>query len=97
MANFVVLDIVEDTDTPIILGRPFLATAGAVVDVKNGKLTLRVGNDEITFDVTNPTNVPACNAIYKFDDLDDFEFEDDDLEDLDLYDTHGDSMLTQPY
>ena len=30
-ADFVVVDIPEDSDVPIILGRPFLATAGAIV------------------------------------------------------------------
>jgi hypothetical protein len=37
-ADFVVVDIEEDDDVPIILGRPFLATAGAIVDVKNGRI-----------------------------------------------------------
>ena len=34
--DFVVLDMEEDRQIPIILGRPFLATAGAIIDVKNG-------------------------------------------------------------
>jgi len=37
--DFVVLDIAEDSRTQIILGRPFLATAGCKIDVKEGKLT----------------------------------------------------------
>ena len=41
--DFVVLDMAEDMQTPIILGRPFLNTAGAIIDVKCGKLTLSVG------------------------------------------------------
>ena len=32
--DFVVLDIDEDAHVPIILGRPFLATPGAIIDVK---------------------------------------------------------------
>ena len=31
--NFIVLDMAEDFPAPLILGRPFLATAGAVIDV----------------------------------------------------------------
>ncbi|CAJ2663009.1 unnamed protein product [Trifolium pratense] len=31
--DFIVMDIREDSNTPIILGRPFLATAGAVIDL----------------------------------------------------------------
>ncbi|XP_021754398.1 uncharacterized protein LOC110719718 [Chenopodium quinoa] len=41
----------EDTQIPIILGRPFLHTAGAIINVKNGKLTLSVGDDNITFNL----------------------------------------------
>ncbi|GKE54427.1 DNA-directed DNA polymerase, partial [Tanacetum coccineum] len=39
--DFVVLEIDEDEIVPIILGRPFLATARAVIDVHEGKLSLR--------------------------------------------------------
>jgi len=41
--DFVVLDMAEDSHTQIILGRPFLATAGCKIDVKEGKLTFDVG------------------------------------------------------
>ncbi len=41
----------EDVQIPIILGRPFLATAGAVIDVKNGLLTLKVGDEEVEFNL----------------------------------------------
>ncbi|KAI3797202.1 hypothetical protein L1987_32457 [Smallanthus sonchifolius] len=49
--DFVILDMDEDKNVPLILGRPFLATAKALIDVCTGKLTLRVDNEEITFDV----------------------------------------------
>ena len=32
-ANFIVLDMKEDSEIPIILGRPFLATSWAMIDV----------------------------------------------------------------
>ncbi|XP_057745198.1 uncharacterized protein LOC130963065 [Arachis stenosperma] len=35
-ADFVVLDMEEEANTSIILGRPFLATAGAIIDVQKG-------------------------------------------------------------
>lgn len=44
--DFVVIEMEEDQQISIILGRPFLATAGAVIDVKNGKLTLQVGEEK---------------------------------------------------
>ncbi|XP_073049585.1 uncharacterized protein [Primulina eburnea] len=50
-ADFVVLDMKEDVEMPLILGRPFLETGKALIDVQEGKLRLRMGNEEITFDV----------------------------------------------
>ncbi|KAL2486914.1 RNA-directed DNA polymerase [Abeliophyllum distichum] len=44
--DFIVLDIEEDQDIPIILGRPFLATSRALIDVKKDELILRVQDDE---------------------------------------------------
>ncbi|XP_050876102.1 uncharacterized protein LOC127079776 [Lathyrus oleraceus] len=41
-SDFVVMDIKEDSNIPIFLGRPFLATAGAIIDVKRGKLTFEL-------------------------------------------------------
>ncbi|KAK5819402.1 hypothetical protein PVK06_024401 [Gossypium arboreum] len=49
--DFVVLDMDEDVEVPLILGRPFLATARAVIDVGDGKLVLRVGDEEIIFKI----------------------------------------------
>ncbi|XP_056695909.1 uncharacterized protein [Spinacia oleracea] len=56
--DFVVLDMEEDRQIPIILGRPFLHTAGAIIDVKNGKLTLNVGDDKVTFNLTHVAKSP---------------------------------------
>nr|XP_021861073.1 uncharacterized protein LOC110800092 [Spinacia oleracea] len=47
--DFVVLDIDEDVHVPIILGRPFLATAGAIIYVKQENITLKVGKDSLFF------------------------------------------------
>ncbi|GJU64447.1 hypothetical protein Tco_1246282 [Tanacetum coccineum] len=41
----------EDHKIPIILGRPFLATAHAMIDVFNKKLSVKVGNETVTFDI----------------------------------------------
>ncbi|KAI3465800.1 hypothetical protein Pfo_022463 [Paulownia fortunei] len=46
-ADFVVLDMEEDQEIPLILGRPFLATGRALIDVQRGELTLRVNEDEV--------------------------------------------------
>ncbi|KAK5836108.1 hypothetical protein PVK06_011858 [Gossypium arboreum] len=49
--DFVVLDMDEDVEVPLILGHPFLATTRAVIDVGDGKLVLRVGDEEIIFKI----------------------------------------------
>ena len=45
--DFVVLEMEENQEVPIILGRPFLAIKQALIDVKNGELTLRVSDEEV--------------------------------------------------
>ncbi|XP_042065451.1 uncharacterized protein LOC121808961 [Salvia splendens] len=50
-ADFVVLDMQEDKKVPLILGRPFLATGGAMIDVRKGELTLRMHSESITFNI----------------------------------------------
>ncbi|XP_062080828.1 uncharacterized protein LOC133785625 [Humulus lupulus] len=44
-ADFIVLDMEEDANAPIILGRPFLATGRALIDVQKGELRVDVVND----------------------------------------------------
>ncbi|XP_056698000.1 uncharacterized protein [Spinacia oleracea] len=65
--DFVVLDIAEDNQIPIILGRPFLHTAGETIDVKKGKLTLTVGDDKVTFNLSHEMKSPMqevpCSLI----------------------------------
>ncbi|XP_022003224.1 uncharacterized protein LOC110900652 [Helianthus annuus] len=46
-----ILDMDEDKNVPLILGHPFLATARALIDVCTGRLTLRVDDEEVTFDI----------------------------------------------
>ncbi|KAI3744771.1 hypothetical protein L1987_57862 [Smallanthus sonchifolius] len=52
--DFVILDLEVDAKVPLILGRPFLRTAKAMIDVFDGKLTLRVGDESITLDAMKP-------------------------------------------
>ena len=49
--DFVVIDIEEDKQVPLLLGRPFLATRAALIDVKKGELTLRVGDEVMHFNL----------------------------------------------
>ena len=50
LVDFVVLKMEEDKF--IILGRPFFAIDQALIDVKHGELTLRVGEDKVKFNLT---------------------------------------------
>ncbi|KAI3816084.1 hypothetical protein L1987_15772 [Smallanthus sonchifolius] len=52
--DFVILDMEVDDRVPLILGRPFLRTAKALICVFHGKLTLHVGDEMITFDAMKP-------------------------------------------
>ncbi|GKD56425.1 zinc finger, CCHC-type containing protein [Tanacetum coccineum] len=55
LVDFIVLDMPEDIKIPLILGKPFLSTAHAKIDVFKRKITLRVGNDIIVFKSDKPT------------------------------------------
>ena len=57
---FVVLDIEEDRAAPIIFGRPFLATGQTLINVKNGELTLRVGEDKVKFNLYKRMEFPSA-------------------------------------
>src|SRR4051812_2435115 len=48
LIDFVVLDMPEDGSMSIILGRPFLNTAGAIIDCNKGKVTFNVNDKEHT-------------------------------------------------
>ncbi|GKC76853.1 reverse transcriptase domain-containing protein [Tanacetum coccineum] len=50
-ANFVVVDFEPDPRVPLILGRCFLKTGRALIDVYEGELTIRVGNEAITYNL----------------------------------------------
>ncbi|GKD83081.1 reverse transcriptase domain-containing protein [Tanacetum coccineum] len=50
-ADFVVIDYVVDPWVPLILERPFLRTARALIDVYGDELTLRVDDEAIIFKV----------------------------------------------
>ncbi|GJR99560.1 mitochondrial proton/calcium exchanger protein-like protein isoform X1 [Tanacetum coccineum] len=52
--DFIILDMPEDIKVPLILGRPFLSTAHAKIDVFKRKITLRVGEEKIIFKSVKP-------------------------------------------
>ncbi|XP_070667595.1 uncharacterized protein [Malus domestica] len=58
-ADFVILDMDEDMQTPIILGCPFMATARTLIDVEAGTLTLRVQDKSVVFSLFEATKRPG--------------------------------------
>ena len=58
-ADFMVLDMEENKEIPIILGRLFLATDRAMIDVQREELKLRVQEDEVKFNVFEAVRHPA--------------------------------------
>ncbi|GJT63363.1 putative reverse transcriptase domain-containing protein [Tanacetum coccineum] len=58
--DFIILDMPEDIKVPLILGRPFLSTARAKIDVYKRKITLRVGEEKIVF-----TSVKSASSLIK--------------------------------
>nr|GEW90053.1 reverse transcriptase domain-containing protein [Tanacetum cinerariifolium] len=64
--------MLEDFRVPIILGRPFLVTTRAMIDVFNKNITLRVGDDEVIFEVNQSIKRPSTedDECYSIDDLD---------------------------
>ncbi|GJY37935.1 putative reverse transcriptase domain-containing protein [Tanacetum coccineum] len=54
--DFIILDMPDDIKVPLILGRPFLSTACAKIDVYKRKITLRVGEERIVFSSVKPAS-----------------------------------------
>ncbi|KAK4717923.1 hypothetical protein R3W88_016261 [Solanum pinnatisectum] len=50
-ADFVILDCEVDFKVSIILGRPFLATRRALVNMEKGQMKFRLNNEEVTFNI----------------------------------------------
>ena len=60
--DFVIMQMEEDTQVPLLLGRPFLATGAALIDVQKGELTLRVGNEAVHFNINRSLEHPNVEA-----------------------------------
>ncbi|GJZ85185.1 reverse transcriptase domain-containing protein [Tanacetum coccineum] len=56
--DFVVVDFEADPRVPLILGRSFLRTSCALIDVYEGELVLRDENEQITFHVNDTSKHP---------------------------------------
>ncbi|GJU34319.1 reverse transcriptase domain-containing protein [Tanacetum coccineum] len=71
-ADFVVVDYEADPRVPLILGRPFLRTARALIDVHGEEMTLRHDDKSVTFKVGDTKNFSynAMESVNKVDFID---------------------------
>jgi len=66
--DFIILDMDEDDQVPILLGRPFLATVGAIVDVKGGRIVFRVSDAMVGFGMKTVNKEPFDFSCCMIDD-----------------------------
>ena len=65
--DFIILDTEEDSQVPLLLGRPFLATGAALIDMQKGVLTLRVGEEAADFNLLQSLkSLDTDREDYKF-------------------------------
>nr|GEW01191.1 hypothetical protein [Tanacetum cinerariifolium] len=55
-ADFVIVDYESDPRVPLILGRPFLRTARALIDVHGDEMILRDGDERLTLNMRHDTS-----------------------------------------
>nr|KYP39002.1 hypothetical protein KK1_039712 [Cajanus cajan] len=74
--DFVVMDKEEDVEVPLILGRPFMKTARVIIDMDDGKLKVRVQDEEVSFNIFEEMKFPKANKdCFRIDVLDDVYLE----------------------
>ncbi|XP_013665415.1 uncharacterized protein LOC106369859 [Brassica napus] len=61
-ADFVVLELEDEPKDPLILGRPFLCTAGAIIDVRNGRIDLQLGDIVMKFEMDELLKRPMLDG-----------------------------------
>ncbi|GJZ45786.1 reverse transcriptase domain-containing protein [Tanacetum coccineum] len=73
-ADFVILEMEEDSKVPLILGQPFLHTTDAVIRVKQKQLNLGVGTKRMIFNINSVmkhsySNDDTCFSIDVIDEI----------------------------
>ncbi|GKA97900.1 reverse transcriptase domain-containing protein [Tanacetum coccineum] len=62
-ADFVILDFVADPRVPLILGRPFLSTAHALIDVYEGEIILRHDDQSLVLKCGDTPTISYDNFV----------------------------------
>ena len=64
--DFIILDMEEDSQVPLLLGRPFLANGAALIDKQKGVLTLKAGEEAVDFNLLQSLkNIDTDREDYK--------------------------------
>ncbi|XP_075098015.1 uncharacterized protein LOC142175331 [Nicotiana tabacum] len=61
--DFIVVDIEVNKEVSLILGRPFLCTDRVILDIYEGQLMLRVGNEKVVFQMKRMMKYPSDEAF----------------------------------
>ncbi|GKC30869.1 reverse transcriptase domain-containing protein [Tanacetum coccineum] len=74
LVDFVILEMEEDSKVPLILGRPFLHTADAIIRVKQKQLNFGVGTERMIFNIESAmkhsySNDDTCFSINVIDEI----------------------------
>nr|GEZ73688.1 reverse transcriptase domain-containing protein [Tanacetum cinerariifolium] len=83
-ADFVVLDFVADPRLPLILGRPFLSTAHAIINVFERKIIIRQNQQSLTIQCSDIPSIKKVEQINKIDFINTggIDFESEEIEDF---------------
>nr|GEX79186.1 reverse transcriptase domain-containing protein [Tanacetum cinerariifolium] len=83
-ADFVVLDFVFDPRVPLILGRPFLSTAHAIINVYEREIIIRQNQQSLTIQCSDISSVKKVDQINKinFINAGGIDFESEEIEDF---------------
>nr|GFC78916.1 reverse transcriptase domain-containing protein [Tanacetum cinerariifolium] len=97
-ADFVILDFVADPHIPLILGRPLLSTAHALIDVYEGEITLRHDDQSLTLKcgdtpLISYNNLESLNKADAFIAIDDEPISSN--IDATYYDPEGDILILE--
>ncbi|XP_018624301.1 uncharacterized protein [Nicotiana tomentosiformis] len=69
--DFIVVDMEVNKEVPLILGRPFLCAGKAILDIYEGQLMLRMGNEKVVFQMKRmmkyPSDDASANSCFKLD------------------------------
>nr|GEV83959.1 hypothetical protein [Tanacetum cinerariifolium] len=70
LADFIVLDFIADPRVPLILGRPFLSTAHAIINVHEREIILRQDQQSLTIQCGDISSIKKFDQINKIDFID---------------------------